>query len=167
MRDSDPSGRPRGRAAAARLVAAAAAARARAVAAYSGFQVGAALETRGGDVITGCNIENASYGLTMCAERVALFKALSEGHRQFRRLAIVTGADAPTAPCGACRQLLWEFAGDIAVVAATLDGKTARWRTKALLPAPFDARSIGRPRGAQSARDSTQRGDRRGTRSKR
>jgi cytidine deaminase len=133
----------RRRAAADRLVADARAARGRAVAPYSRFKVGAALETADGVVVTGCNIENASYGLTMCAERVALFKALSEGHRAFRRLAIVTAADAPTAPCGACRQLLWEFAGDIEIIAES-PGASARWRMKSLLAHPFEARSIGR-----------------------
>lgn len=144
-------------------MAAAREARARAVADYSGFQVGTALETAGGDIVTGCNIENASYGLTMCAERVALFKALSEGHRAFRRIAIVTAADAPTAPCGACRQLLWEFAGDIDVIAATLSGRRRRWRTATLLAAPFDARSIGKaPSGvARASHRRSPRGERR------
>ena len=137
-----------------RLIAAAREARDRAVADYSGFKVGAALETADGAIVTGCNIENASYGLTMCAERVALFKALSEGHRAFTRLAIVTGAGEPTAPCGACRQLIWEFAGDIEVTAVARGGRTARWQAAAMLPAPFDARSIaatsGTARGARA-----------------
>ena len=84
-------------------------------AAYSKFKVGAALETADGTIITGCNIENATYGLTICAERVAMFKALSEGHRKFRRVAVVADTDAPTPPCGACRQILWEFGGDLEV----------------------------------------------------
>jgi cytidine deaminase len=128
-----------------RLIDAAAQARERAVAPYSGFQVGAALESRDGAVITGCNIENASWGLTMCAERVALFKALSEGHRGFRRLVIVTGATRPSPPCGACRQLLWEFCGDVQVIAATLRGGRARWGLRTLLAHPFDERSIAPP----------------------
>ena len=97
------------------LVEAARDARERAVADYSGFKVGAALETADGRIVTGCNIENATYGLTVCAERVAMFKALSDGHRDFRRIAIVADTASPTPPCGACRQILWEFAGDIEV----------------------------------------------------
>jgi cytidine deaminase len=125
------------------LVAAARAARERAVADYSGFKVGAALETAGGDVITGCNIENATYGLTVCAERVAIFKALSEGHRAFRRIAVVADTVAPTPPCGACRQILWEFAGDIEVVLANLNAVTGIHRMSDLLPHPFDKRLLG------------------------
>ena len=92
------------------LVAAARSAREHAVADYSHFKVGAALETIDGTIVTGCNVENATYGLTICAERVAMFKALSEGHREFRRIAIVADTLRPTPPCGACRQILWEFA---------------------------------------------------------
>jgi cytidine deaminase len=106
--------------------------------------VGAALETPAGEIITGCNIENASWGLTMCAERVALFKAMSEGHRRFRRIAIATAAASPTSPCGACRQLLWEFAGDIEVVLANLRRETGRHRLKDLLPLPFDDSALRR-----------------------
>jgi cytidine deaminase len=121
------------------MIAAARDARSRAVAPFSGFRVGAALEAEDGTVITGCNIENASYGLTMCAERVAVFKAISEGHRRFRRIAVVADTPAPTPPCGACRQILWEYAGDIQVVLANLEGETGRYRLKGLLPLPFDA----------------------------
>ncbi len=117
-------------------------AREHAVATYSGFRVGAALETASGDVVTGCNVENASYGLTICAERVAMFKALSEGHRQFVRVAVVADTDAPTPPCGACRQILWEFAGDIEVVLANLHRVTATHRMSDLLPFPFDGRLL-------------------------
>jgi cytidine deaminase len=122
------------------------------VAPFSGFQVGAALETEDGTVVTGCNIENASYGLTMCAERVAVFKAVSEGHRRFHRIAVVADTPVPTPPCGACRQILWEYAGDIQVVLANLEGETGRYRLKRLLPLPFDSavlsssRSGGRQR---------------------
>ena len=100
-------------------------AREHADAAFSHFKVGAALETADGTVITGCNIENATYGLTMCAERVAMFKALSEGHRAFTRIAVVADTDAPTPPCGACRQILWEFGGDLEVVLANLTSTKA------------------------------------------
>ena len=124
------------------LVAAARRAREHAVASFSHFKVGAALETADGTVITGCNVENATYGLTICAERVAMFKALSEGHRTFTRIAIVADTVAPTPPCGACRQILWEFGGDLEVVLANLQGETGRHRLKDLLPLPFDARLL-------------------------
>ena len=124
------------------LVRAAKAARRHAQAGFSDFKVGAALETADGTVVTGCNIENATYGLTMCAERVALFKALSEGHRRFRRIAIVADTGAPTPPCGACRQLLWEFGGDLEVILANLRTEKGRHRLSALLPLPFDARLL-------------------------
>jgi cytidine deaminase len=124
------------------LVAAAVDARTHAHARYSGFRVGAALETDDGQVITGCNIENATYGLTLCAERVALVKALSEGHEIFTRIAVVADTEAPTPPCGPCRQLLWEYCGDIDVILANLSGTTGRLRLSALLPLPFDARLL-------------------------
>jgi cytidine deaminase len=124
------------------LVAAARAARAQAMAPFSGFAVGAALETADGAIVGGCNIENATFGLTLCAERVAMFKALSEGQREFVRVVVVADTAAPTPPCGACRQILWEFAGDLEVVLANLDGVHARHRLSALLPLPFDARLL-------------------------
>jgi cytidine deaminase len=124
------------------LVTAARAARKHAVATFSGFKVGAALETADGTVISGCNVENATYGLTICAERVAMFKALSEGHRQFTRIAIVADTEAPTPPCGACRQILWEFGGDLEVTLANLSGEKGTHRLKDLLPLPFDARLL-------------------------
>lgn len=124
------------------LVRAARQARRRAHAPFSGFKVGAALETIDGTVITGCNIENVSYGLTMCAERVAIFKALSDGHRRFRRIAVVADATAPTPPCGACLQVLWEFGGDLEVILADLRRETGRHRLRELLPLPFDARQL-------------------------
>jgi cytidine deaminase len=124
------------------LVAAARAARERAVAPFSTFMVGAALEAASGAIITGCNIENATYGLTICAERVAMFKALSEGHRTFTSIAIVADTEAPTPPCGACRQILWEFAGDLQIVLANLAAETGRHQLKDLLPLPFDARLL-------------------------
>ena len=124
------------------LIAEARRARRRAYAPYSGFRVGAALESAGGAIVTGCNVENATYGLTMCAERVAMFKALSDGHRRFRRIAIVADTLAPTPPCGACRQILWEFAGDIEIVLANLRRETGRHRLAELLPLPFDRRLL-------------------------
>jgi len=120
----------------------AAAAREKALAPYSGFKVGAALETRDGLVYTGCNIENASYGLSVCAERVALWKALSDGARDFRRIAIVTEGEPLTSPCGACRQLLWEYCGDIAIHLHSLDGFDEQYQLADLLPHPFDKRSL-------------------------
>jgi cytidine deaminase len=122
------------------------------VAPFSGFTVGAALEAEDGTVITGCNIENASYGLTMCAERVAVFKAVSEGHRRFRRIAVVADTPAPTPPCGACRQILWEYVGDIQVVLANLERETGRYSLKSLLPLPFDAAVLSSSGGAASER---------------
>jgi len=120
----------------------AAAAREKALAPYSGFKVGAALETRDGLVYTGCNIENASYGLSVCAERVALWKALSDGARDFLRIAIVTEGEPLTPPCGACRQLLWEYCGDIAIHLHSLDGLDEQYQLADLLPHPFDKRSL-------------------------
>ena len=124
------------------LVAAATLARTRAHARYSGFKVGAALETSDGDVVTGCNIENATYGLTLCAERVALVKALSDGHAVFTRIVVVADTERPTPPCGPCRQLLWEYCGDIDVILANLEGTTATLRLSDLLPMPFDGRLL-------------------------
>ena len=120
----------------------AAAAREKALAPYSGFKVGAALETRDGLVYTGCNIENASYGLSVCAERVALWKALSDGARDFRRIAIVTEGEPLTSPCGACRQLLWEYCGDIAIHLHSLRGLDEQHQLADLFPHPFDKRSL-------------------------
>ena len=125
-----------------RLVSEARRARDAAVAPYSGFAVGAALLAADGTIHTGCNIENASYGLTMCAERVALFKALSVGARQFTAIVVVTDTADPTPPCGACRQLLWEFCGDMPVVLANLGGVLGRHDTRELLPWPFDGRLL-------------------------
>ena len=121
------------------LVDAARRARDHARARFSNFKVGAALETTTGEVITGCNIENATYGLTMCAERVALYKALSDGRDVFTRVAVVADTQDPTPPCGSCRQLLWEYCGDIEVVIANLTEVKRRIRLSELLPLPFDA----------------------------
>ena len=135
---------PSAEASAARLVAAARQAREHAVADFSHFKVGAALETDTGEIITGCNIENATYGLTICAERVAIFKALSEGKRSFTRIAVVADTASPTPPCGACRQIIWEFCGDITVVLANLSEVSATLQMKDLLPLPFDKSLLGR-----------------------
>ena len=125
------------------LVAAAVDAREFAHAQFSKFKVGAALETDTGVVVTGCNVENATYGLTMCAERVALFKALSQGKDLlFTRIAVVADTDDPTPPCGPCRQLLWEYCGDIEVVLANLSEVKRRIRLSQLLPLPFDVRLL-------------------------
>ena len=125
------------------LVEAARAARLHAHAPFSHFQVGAALEAEDGNIITGCNVENATYGLTICAERVALVKAISEGERKFTRIAIVADTENPTPPCGACRQILWEFGGDLEIILANLEGVKGIYRLAALLPMPFDGRSLG------------------------
>jgi cytidine deaminase len=127
------------------LVAAARAVRGHAHARFSGFKVGAALETADGIVVTGCNVENATYGLTICAERVAVFKAISEGHRRFTRIAVVGDTAEPTPPCGACRQILWEFGGDLEVILANLERVHGRLRLGELLPHPFDARLLDLP----------------------
>ena len=120
------------------LLAAAIAARVHAFAPYSKFQVGAAIEDSAGRIHTGCNLENATYGLTVCAERVAVFKAMSEGVRKFRRVAVAADTDVLTPPCGACRQILWEFCGDVEVALVNLRGKTETYRLSDLFPKPFD-----------------------------
>jgi cytidine deaminase len=125
-----------------RLIDAAREVRLRAHAPFSRFLVGAALEAADGRIITGCNVESATYGLTVCAERVAAFKAVSEGVRQFVRVAVVADTQDPTPPCGACRQVLWELCGDVEVILANLDGEKARHRLAHLLPYPFDARLL-------------------------
>ena len=124
------------------LLQAALKARDHAHAPFSKFHVGAALEDSAGKIWTGCNVENASYGLTLCAERVAVFKAISEGVRKFRRIAIAADTQTLTPPCGACRQILWEFLGDAEVILVNLQGKTATYRMRTLLPEPFDASFI-------------------------
>jgi len=121
------------------LADAALAVRENAHAPYSHFRVGAALEDATGRVHTGCNVENATYGLTLCAERVAVFKAISEGARAFRRIAIVADTDTLTPPCGACRQILWEFCGDIEMLLLNPHGKSETMHLKELFPRAFDA----------------------------
>jgi cytidine deaminase len=124
------------------LIAAAITARENAHAPYSKFRVGAALLDDSGRPHTGCNVENATYGLTLCAERVAVFKAISEGAKRFTQIAIVADTDQLTPPCGACRQILWEFCGDIPVTLANLQGKTEIIQLATLFPRAFDASSL-------------------------
>lgn len=121
------------------LIAAALAAREQAFAPYSKFKVGAAVEDADGRVHTGCNVENATYGLTICAERVAVFKAVSEGAREFKQIAVAADTDVLTPPCGACRQILWEFCGNAELTLANLAGKTETLHLQDIFPRPFDA----------------------------
>jgi cytidine deaminase len=122
-----------------RLLEAALAARQNAHAPFSNFRVGAALEDSSGRIHTGCNIENATYGLTLCAERVAVFKAISEGAREFTRIAIAADSEKLTPPCGACRQILWEFCGDIEIILVNPHGASESLRLQGLFPRAFDA----------------------------
>jgi cytidine deaminase len=124
------------------LIAAAKRARENAHAKFSNFKVGAALRTTSGKIYGGCNVENATYGLTVCAERVAIFKAISEGARNFDAIAVVTDADTLTPPCGACRQLIWEFCGDVPVVMSNLSGKVGTVGMSSLFPKPFDSSNL-------------------------
>ena len=147
MRKAKPGPRPARPAAPTRsmlkaMAALAVEARERAQAPYSGFKVGAALKTRTGEIVTGCNIENASYGLTLCAERIAVFKAVPEGMKRFAAIAVVADSKRLTAPCGPCRQILWEFCGDILVHMQNLRGKSITLRMSELLPLPFDRRNL-------------------------
>lgn len=124
------------------LIEAATAARLQSVAPFSNFLVGAAVRTAEGKVYIGCNVESASYGLTVCAERVAIWKALSEGERQFTELAVVTDTETLTPPCGTCRQIIWEFCKNATIVLANLKGDTEIVSIKELLPRAFDARFL-------------------------
>jgi cytidine deaminase len=109
---------------------------------FSNFCVGAAVETKAGVIYTGCNIESASFGLTVCAERVAIWKALSEGEREFKRLAVVVDTTPLTPPCGTCRQIIWEFCRNVEVVLANLAGDVETDMMRDLLPRAFDARFL-------------------------
>ena len=124
------------------LIAAAKQSRENAHAPYSNFRVGAAVRATSGRIFAGCNVENATYGLTVCAERIALFKAISEGERGFDAVAVVTDTDTLTPPCGACRQLIWEFCGDVPVILCNLKGKTETTLMKDLFPKPFDSSNL-------------------------
>ena len=117
-------------------------AREKAFAPFSNFKVGAALKTKNGKVFTGCNIENASYSLTICAERVAIFKAISEGETEFTEIAVAADTDELTPPCGPCRQIIWEFCGDIPVVMTNLKGKKETVQMSELLPRAFDMKFL-------------------------
>jgi cytidine deaminase len=126
------------------LIEAAKRARLQSVAPFSNFLVGAAVRTNEGKVYIGCNIESASYGLTVCAERVAIWKALSEGERHFTEMAVVADTETLTPPCGTCRQILWEFARDATIVFANLAGKSEEFHIANLLPRAFDARFLNK-----------------------
>ena len=123
------------------LVSAARAAQQQAYVPYSRFRVGAALESEDGRIFAGCNVENASYGLTICAERAAVCVAVAAGVRRFRRAVVVTDTDPPSTPCGACRQVLAEFGPDMPVLAVGSAG-SASWTMRELLPAAFDKEQL-------------------------
>lgn len=124
------------------LIDAATAVRENAYAPFSEFRVGAALETDDGDIIDGCNVESASYGLTVCAERVAIWKAISQGKRKIKHIAVVADTEELTPPCGVCRQIIWEFGGDIPVILANLKGNTEVVQMRDLLPRAFDTKFL-------------------------
>jgi cytidine deaminase len=125
-----------------KLIEAANIARERAFAPYSNFKVGAAVETADGEIFIGCNVESASYGLTVCAERVAIWKAVSEGNRNFKTIAVVVDTEELTPPCGVCRQIIWEFCHDIPVILANLKGDSEVVQMRELLPRAFDTRFL-------------------------
>ncbi|MBA4122566.1 MAG: cytidine deaminase [Acidobacteria bacterium] len=124
------------------LIESAKQARERASVPYSNFKVGAAVQTKSGKIFTGCNVESASYGLTVCAERVAIWKAVSEGETEFEQIAVVADTEELTPPCGACRQIIWEFCGDVPVTFANLKDKTETVQMKELLPRAFDTKFL-------------------------
>jgi cytidine deaminase len=109
---------------------------------FSNFKVGAAVETDEGEIFTGCNVESASYGLTVCAERVAIWKAVSEGKKKFKQIAVVADTEELTPPCGVCRQIIWEFCGDVPVIFANLKGDVETVQMKELLPRAFDTKFL-------------------------
>jgi cytidine deaminase len=140
------------------LIETAKSARLQSIAPFSNFLVGAAVKTEEGKVYTGCNVESASYGLTVCAERVAIWKALSEGERQFTELAIVADTESLTPPCGTCRQIIWEFAKGATIVLGNLRGETQIVSIKELLPRAFDARFLSNAakwRAKESSKESS------------
>jgi cytidine deaminase len=109
---------------------------------YSDFRVGAAVESESGTIYTGCNVESASYGLTVCAERVAIWKGISRGEKKFGRIAVVVDTEELTPPCGVCRQIIWEFCGDVPVILSNLQGKTETIQMGELLPRAFDSKFL-------------------------
>lgn len=125
-----------------KLIDAAINARTRAYAPYSNFQVGAAVEAESGTIYIGCNVESASYGLTVCAERVAIWKGISCGEKRFTRIAVVVDTEELTPPCGVCRQIIWEFCGDVPVILSNLHGKTETIQMSKLLPRAFDSKFL-------------------------
>ena len=131
------------------------AARLRSIAPFSNFLVGAAVKTDEGKVYIGCNVESASYGLTVCAERVAIWKALSEGERQFTELAVVADTDTLTPPCGTCRQIIWEFAKNATIILGNLQGETQIVSIRELLPRAFDARFLSAAKARKEAKESS------------
>lgn len=132
------------------LVEAASAVRENSYAPYSKFRVGAAVETKDGKIYSGCNIESASYGLTVCGERVAIWKAVSEGEHEFRQIAVVVDTEELTPPCGVCRQILWEFCGNVPVTLANLSGKSETVMMEDLLPRAFGRRFLEQNKNANT-----------------
>jgi len=124
------------------LIDAAKAARQNSYAPFSDFRVGAAIEMEDGTIISGCNVESASYGLTVCAERVAIWKAISDGKHNIKHLAVVADTEELTPPCGVCRQIIWEFGGNVPVILANLNGKRETVEMKELLPRAFDTKFL-------------------------
>jgi len=137
------------------LLETAKAARLRSIAPFSNFLVGAAVKTDEGKVYIGCNVESASYGLTVCAERVAIWKALSEGERHFTELAVVADTDTLTPPCGTCRQIIWEFAKNATIVLGNLQGESQIVSIKELLPRAFDARFLSAAKAKKDAKETS------------
>ncbi len=135
------------------LIDTATTARLQSIAPFSNFLVGAAVRTEEGKVYVGCNVESASYGLTVCAERVAIWKALSEGERQFTELAVVADTDTLTPPCGTCRQIIWEFAKNATIILGNLKGETQIVSIRELLPRAFDARFLSAAKAAKEAKE--------------
>lgn len=129
------------------MIQAATEARLQSVAPFSRFLVGAAVRAKNGKIYSGCNVESASYGLTVCAERVAIWKALSEGERHFTEIAVVADTDSLTPPCGTCRQIIWEFAKTATIVLANLQGQSEVVSINELLPHAFDARFLQEAKG--------------------
>jgi len=137
------------------LLETAKAARLRSIAPFSNFLVGAAVKTDEGKVYIGCNVESASYGLTVCAERVAIWKALSEGERHFTELAVVADTDTLTPPCGTCRQIIWEFAKNATIVLGNLQGESQIVSISELLPRAFDARFLSAAKAKKDAKETS------------